>query len=149
MLPFSHLFITILLAKYMNLKSIDLAMAFFFGVLIDLDHLYTVNKNSSILKNFRGFIKTFFTNPKKLMLRTFLQEPISIAWVILFSILIKNPVPVIFFSIHVGMDYLCKFEKRPFWPLSKITFKKGLIKSGTKEEWILSLLAIFFVIYFL
>ena len=71
--------------------------------------------------------------------RSFIQEPISLLWVIPLSFFLKSPIPVIFFLLHGLMDFICQFEKRPFWPISNFSTSWGLFPSGTILEFLISL----------
>ena len=142
----SHFLVTFYLSKIMGLSGIDLILAFLFGVFIDIDHFFTIMR---ITKNPKKIIKILFYNPDKLRLRTPIQEPVSLILILPFSLVIRNYIPLLFWSIHILMDYLCTYEKRPFYPISKYTVKIGLIKNGTKTEWIISTLLLIITSLFL
>jgi hypothetical protein len=116
---FSHVFITALGVKAMNLTGSDLIYAYAFGVLPDLDHLVRI---PSYLKD--NGLKIV----RKYPWRTFLQEPIMLMPIFVYSVFIKSWTPFIFFGLHVLLDYFADYEKMPLAPL--YNFKTtGFIKS--------------------
>lgn len=110
----THILVTALVAKAMNLSGNDLVWAYAFGVLPDLDHLVKIP--AYIKKNKFGIERHF-------PWRTFLQEPIMLIPVFVYSLFIHNWVPFIFFTMHILMDYLISYEKHPFSPLHNFKTK--------------------------
>lgn len=104
----SHVLITALGVKAMNLTGNDLFYAYAFGVLPDLDHIVKIPRY--LKENKLKIVRHFHW-------RTFFQEPIMLLPVFVFGLLVQSWVPFVFFSIHVLMDYLMSFEKLPFAPL--------------------------------
>jgi len=139
MLMFSHLAINLILIKILNLAGSDIILALIFGNLVDLDHLFHLKL---ILKDWR-----YLYNDKK-MLRTFIQEPISLIWILPLCLLLRNFIPLIFWSVHVLMDYLVVIKKKPFWPISNTVVKTGVIPSGSRIEWMISSSTFFLVVVY-
>jgi hypothetical protein len=128
----THALVTIGVGKALGLQSLwDWFLAFLFGVLVDLDHL----KVFRLKYRQNGDWVKFFT--REWPVRTFIQEPISILWVVPLSFYLQTPVPMIFWSLHVFMDYLVDGARKPFWPFSNIVFKKGILSSFGWWEWLL------------
>ncbi len=111
----AHLLITILLAEIMGLSQSEFLLAILFGMVIDFDHLL---KAPLYLKQ-NGLKIVRYWN-----WRTGLQEPVSYLWIIPISFYLHTLVPIIFFTAHLILDYLCCFEKRPFYPFSDFVIKE-------------------------
>ncbi|OGM09097.1 hypothetical protein A2Z67_01720 [Candidatus Woesebacteria bacterium RBG_13_36_22] len=93
----------------MSLTGNDLIYAYVFGVLPDLDHIIKV---PSYVKE--NGLKITHHYPW----RTFLQEPVMLLFISLFSFFVKSWVPTVFFTLHLILDYLMSYEKKPFYPFS-------------------------------
>lgn len=128
----THILVTTALGKIMGLQTArDWFLAFLFGVLVDLDHLKVLRKK---YRPNQDWIR-FFT--REWPIRSFLQEPFSLFWVAPLSFFLKTPVPMIFWSLHVFLDYLVDGTRRPFWPFSSFTLRKGLLSANTLGEFLL------------
>jgi len=133
MLVTTHTLATISLGKAMGLKTTqDWFLAFLFGVLIDLDHLKIFQKKYRQNGNWRKFFL------RELPIRTFIQEPVSILWVVPLSFYLHTPIPMIFWSFHVFLDYLVDGVRKPFWPFSSFTLRHGLLPANTFFEFLFS-----------
>ena len=129
----THVIATISIGKLLGIQGLsDWFLAFLFGVLIDLDHL----KIFRLKYRHNGDWMRFFN--RELPMRTFLQEPISIFWLAPLSIYLNNPIPMIFWSIHVFMDYLVDGCKKPFWPILNFTLKEGMLPANSFYEFLLA-----------
>tara|TARA_Y100000310_G_scaffold344866_1_gene460116 strand:- start:7918 stop:8319 length:402 start_codon:yes stop_codon:yes gene_type:complete len=104
----------LVLGKFLELSSGEWVLAFIFGVLVDIDHFLKIPIFIK-LKNYKTI--------RHLNWRTPLQEPISFLWVVPLSIFINSYVPVVFLALHLLLDYMISFGKKPFFPLSKFKFK--------------------------
>lgn len=105
----THSLITAAGVQLFGLKGIDVVWAYMFGVVVDLDHLIKLP----------GYIKKVGWKRKKhYNWRTSLQEPVSLLWVVPFSVAVGSVAPTIFLLAHMALDYLVSYEKRPFWPFS-------------------------------
>lgn len=134
----SHVLITYLGVKVMNLSGNDLIYAYAFGVLPDLDHIVKIP----------GYLKdNGFKIVRKYPWRTFLQEPFMLIPIFIFSLFVKSWVPLIFFGIHVLMDYFVSFEKNPFSPVSNYTTNGflGNIKDSYKELAVIASVVVGFI----
>ena len=114
-------------------------LAFLFGVFIDLDHLKIFKPQYR--KN--GDWKKFFDH--RLPMRSFLQDPLSIFWVVPLSFYLKTPIPMAAWSVHVFMDYLVDGCRKPFWPFSNFTLKKGILPNLSLLEFLLIPVSLFFL----
>jgi hypothetical protein len=131
---FTHLLATTLGVQAMGLSGRDVALAYAFGVAVDIDHLI---KAPFYLK------AVGLKNKKDYYWRSSLQEPVALLWIIPLSFLLGTAVPVIFFSIHVAMDYLVRYEKMPWYPYSTQVTRGWLtgISDRTKEITLFAILA--------
>src|SRR5882757_5412619 len=93
---------TTLGVKAMGLHGGDVALAFAFGCGIDIDHLLKLPfyLKSVGFKDRRGYYW-----------RSSLQEPVALLWIIPLSIFLGTIIPIVFFVIHIAMDYSVRFEK--------------------------------------
>ncbi len=105
----THILATTLAAQAMGLEGRDLALAYAFGVGVDVDHaikapfyIRTVG-----LRDRRGYYW-----------RSSLQEPVALLWILPLCVLLGTAVPLICFALHVALDYSVRFEKMPFYPYS-------------------------------
>lgn len=127
----THLAITTIIAKGMNVSGINLWLAYIFGVGIDIDHLFV---GFNRLKD-----KKFWKSDSTKCDHTWLHEPVGLLMVAIFSLLIKNWIPLIFYSIHFFIDQIIlRAKNKPFLPFSKKEYTYGIIPSGSKIEWILA-----------
>src|SRR5512137_378254 len=105
MLSITHIVVSLLLIQLMSLDKNDAFVALLFGVFIDLDHLFG-------LKNYaqaHGVMSLFnfdnLTNPgghwKSLM-----HNPVAIAVVGPLSFVSRLAIPLIFWGMHIGMDFV-------------------------------------------
>jgi hypothetical protein len=118
----------------MGLHGGDIALAFAFGCGIDIDHLLKLPfyLKSVGFKDRRGYYW-----------RSSLQEPVALLWIVPLSVLLGTIIPVLFFVIHVAMDYSVRFEKMPFYPYSPYVTRGGLLglSDNLKEGVLFVLLA--------
>jgi len=140
MLFTTHAVATIGLGKLMGLKTVrDWFLAFLFGVLVDLDHIKIFQQK--YLKD--GGWRKFFD--RELPIRSFLQEPISIFWVVPLSFYLQTSIPMAVWGLHIFMDYLVDGVRKPFWPLSNFTLTKGMLPANAFWEFLLiPILSLFF-----
>jgi hypothetical protein len=104
---FTHILATTLGAQAMELRGGQLALAYAFGVGVDVDHAVKAPfyLRAIGLRDKRGYYW-----------RSSLQEPVALLWIIPLSVFLGTVVPIVFFAIHVAMDYSVRFEKMPFYP---------------------------------
>src|SRR5256885_12209286 len=105
----THILATTLGVQAMQLDGREAALAYAFGVGVDVDHAIKAPfylKHVGLLDR-RGYYW-----------RSSLQEPVALLWIIPLALLLHSIVPVLFFAIHVAMDYSVRFEKMPLYPYS-------------------------------
>jgi hypothetical protein len=128
----THVLATTLGVKAMGLHGGDIALAFAFGCGIDIDHLLKLPfyLKSVGFKDRRGYYW-----------RSSLQEPVALLWIIPLSIFLGTVIPIVFFVIHIAMDYSVRFEKMPFYPYSAYVTRGWLLGlSDTVKEAVLFVL---------
>ena len=105
----THVLVTALGVQALGLHGSDAALAYAFGVGVDIDHAF---KAPFYLKavGWKRRLGYYW--------RSSLQEPVALLWIVPLSILLGTIIPVVFFVIHVAMDYSVRFEKMPFYPYS-------------------------------
>ncbi len=109
MTVFTHVLATTLGAQAMDLRGGELALAYAFGVGVDVDHAVKAPfylKHVG-LRDRRGYYW-----------RSSLQEPVALLWIVPLCLFLGTVVPLVFFAIHVALDYSVRFEKMPFYPYS-------------------------------
>ena len=130
----THVLATTLGVKAMGLHGGDIALAFAFGCGIDIDHLLKLPfyLKSVGFKDRRGYYW-----------RSSLQEPVALLWIIPLSIFLGTIIPIVFFVIHIAMDYSVRFEKMPFYPYSPYVTRGWLLglSDNLKEAVLFVLLA--------
>src|SRR5204863_177940 len=106
---FPHILATTLGAQAMELRGGQLALAYAFGVGVDVDHAIKAPfyLRAIGLRDKRGYYW-----------RSSLQEPVALLWIVPLCVFLGTVVPIVFFTIHVAMDYSVSFEKMPFYPYS-------------------------------
>jgi hypothetical protein len=130
----THVLATTLGVKAMGLHGGDVALAFAFGCGIDIDHLLKLPfyLKTVGLKDRRGYYW-----------RSSLQEPVALLWIVPLSIFLGTIIPIVFFVIHIAMDYSVRFEKMPFYPYSPYVTRGWLLglSDNVKEGVLFVLLA--------
>jgi len=106
---FTHILATTLGVQAMELHGRDAALAYAFGVGVDVDHVVKAPfyLRAVGLRDKRGYYW-----------RSSLQEPVALLWIVPLSIFLGTVVPLVFFAIHIAMDYSVRFEKMPLYPYS-------------------------------
>ncbi len=130
----THVLATTLGVKALGLHGGDVALAFAFGCGIDIDHLLKLPfyLKSVGFKDRRGYYW-----------RSSLQEPVALLWIIPLSVFLGTIIPIVFFVIHIAMDYSVRFEKMPFYPYSAYVTRGWLLglSDNLKEAVLFVLLA--------
>jgi len=130
----THVLATTLGVKALGLHGGDIALAFAFGCGIDIDHLLKLPfyLKSVGFKDRRGYYW-----------RSSLQEPVALLWIIPLSVFLGTIIPIVFFVIHIAMDYSVRFEKMPFYPYSAYVTRGWLLglSDNLKEAVLFVLLA--------
>ncbi len=114
----THALATTLGVQAMGLHGQDIALAYGFGMAVDIDHavkapMYLKHVG---LRDERGYYW-----------RSSLQEPVALLWIVPLSVFLGTIVPIVFFVIHVAMDYSVRFEKMPFYPYSPYVTRGWLL----------------------
>ena len=105
MLAITHLVVSLLLIQLMMLDKNDAFVALMFGVFIDLDHLmglgnYARPRGISSIFDLHSMIQAGG------QWKSLLHTPIALAVVAPLSTAYRLAIPLIFWSIHIAMDYL-------------------------------------------
>jgi hypothetical protein len=105
----THILATTLGVQALGLDRRDTVLAYAFGVGVDVDHALKVPfyLRAVGLRDRRGYYW-----------RSSLQEPVALLWIVPLCWFLGTVVPLVFFAIHVAMDYSVRFEKMPFYPYS-------------------------------
>ena len=106
---FSHILVTTAGVQALHLTGRERLLAYLFGCAVDIDH---------IVKAPFYYKAIGLKNKKDYYWRSSLQEPVALLWIIPLSVALGTWVPILFFSMHVAMDYSVRFEKMPFYPYS-------------------------------
>jgi hypothetical protein len=106
---FTHALATMLGVQVLGLHGRDRALAVAFGMGVDVDHAVKAPfyLRAVGLRDKRGYYW-----------RSSLQEPVALLWIVPLSLFLGTIVPLLFFAIHVAMDYSVRFEKMPWYPYS-------------------------------
>ncbi len=109
MTVFTHALATMLGVQVLDLHGRDRALAVAFGMGVDVDHAVKAPfyLRAVGLRDKRGYYW-----------RSSLQEPVALVWIVPLSLFLGTVVPLVFFAIHVAMDYSVRFEKMPWYPYS-------------------------------
>ena len=105
----THFLATTLGVQAMGLEGRDKVLAYAFGMGVDIDHAVKapLYLRAIGLRDKRGYYW-----------RSSLQEPVALLWIVPLCVFLGTPLPILFFAIHVAMDYSVRFEKMPFYPYS-------------------------------
>ncbi len=119
----THILATTLGVQAMGLHGRDAALAYAFGVGVDVDHAVKAPLYLRAVgwRDRRGYYW-----------RSSLQEPIALLWIIPLCVFLGTVVPIVFFAIHVAMDYSVSFEKMPFYPYSTTVTRGWLVQVPDK-----------------
>ena len=115
----THFLATTLGVQAMGLEGQDRVLAYAFGMGVDVDHAVKAPfyLRAVGLKNKRDYYW-----------RSSLQEPVALLWIIPLSFFFGSFVPILFFAIHVAMNYSVHFEKMPFYPYSPYVTRGWLVQ---------------------
>ena len=103
----------------------DTALAYTFGVAVDVDHAVKAPfyLRAVGLRDKRGYYW-----------RTSLQEPVALLWMVPLCWFLGTLVPVVFFAIHMALDYSVRYEKMPWYPYSTHVTRGWLIEIPDKVK---------------
>ena len=105
----THFLATTLGVQALGLEGRDKVLAYAFGMGVDIDHAVKLPfyLRAVGLRDKRGYYW-----------RSSLQEPVALLWIVPLCVFLGTLLPILFFAIHVAMDYSVRFEKMPFYPSS-------------------------------
>ncbi len=105
----THFLATTLGVQALGLEGRDKVLAYAFGMGVDIDHAVKLPfyLRAVGLRDKRGYYW-----------RSSLQEPVALLWIVTLCVFLGTLLPILFFAIHVAMDYSVRFEKMPFYPYS-------------------------------
>jgi hypothetical protein len=126
----THFLATQLGIQVMGLEGRDQVLAYAFGMGVDVDHVVKAPY----------YLKAVGLHDKRgYYWRSSLQEPVALLWIVPLCVFLGSVVPIIFFAIHVAMDYSVRFEKMPFYPYSPWVTRGWLTGIPDKvKEWTLA-----------
>jgi len=137
----THFLATTLGVQAMGLEGRERVLAYAFGMGVDVDHAVKAPfyLKAVGLRDKRGYYW-----------RSSLQEPVALLWIVPLCVFLGSVVPIIFFAIHVAMDYSVRFEKMPFYPYSRWVTRGWLtrIPDKIKEVTVFSLLLVLNVLVY-
>jgi len=121
----THILATTLGVQAMGLDRRDTALAYTFGVAVDVDHAVKAPfyLRAVGLRDKRGYYW-----------RTSLQEPVALLWMVPLCWFLGTLVPVVFFAIHMALDYSVRYEKMPWYPYSTHVTRGWLIEIPDKVK---------------
>ncbi len=113
----THFLATTLGVQAMGLEGRDKVLAYVFGMGVDVDHAVKAPfyLRAIGLRDKRGYYW-----------RSSLQEPVGLLWIVPLCVFLGSVVPLVFFAIHVAMDYSVSFEKMPWYPYSRLVTRGWL-----------------------
>jgi hypothetical protein len=131
----THFLATTLGVQALGLAGQDRVLAYAFGMAVDVDHLVKLPfyLRAVGLHDKRGYYW-----------RSSLQEPVALLWILPLCYFLGTAVPLLFFAIHVALDYSVRFEKMPFYPYSAYVTRGWLtnISDKVKERALFSALLV-------
>jgi hypothetical protein len=137
----THFLATTLGVQAMGLEGRERVLAYAFGMGVDVDHAVKAPfyLKAVGLRDKRGYYW-----------RSSLQEPVALLWIVPLCVFLGSVVPIIFFAIHVAMDYSVRFEKMPFYPYSPWVTRGWLtrIPDKIKEVTVFSVLLVLNVLVY-
>jgi hypothetical protein len=123
MTVFTHILATTLGVQALELRGGEAALAYGFGVAVDVDHALKAPfyLRAVGLRDQRGYYW-----------RSSLQEPVAFLWIAPLCLWLGTAVPLLFFAIHLLMDYSVSFEKMPLYPYSRWVTRGWLVQVPDK-----------------
>ncbi|HET7791008.1 MAG TPA: hypothetical protein VFK78_09445 [Gemmatimonadales bacterium] len=121
----THVLATTLGVQAMELHGSEVALAYAFGIGVDVDHAVKAPfyLKAIGLRDKRGYYW-----------RSSLQEPVALLWILPLCVFLHTLVPLVFFAIHVAMDYSVSFEKMPLYPYSPWVTRGWLLNIPDKVK---------------
>jgi hypothetical protein len=116
MIVATHLIVSLLLIQFLHLDRNDAFIALLFGVFIDFDHLMGLGKYAKA----NGFRSVFdfhsLMNPAGHW-KSMFHNPVALAFVGPLSVASRFAIPLIFWGVHMAMDFV---ETNYLGPLSSL-----------------------------
>jgi len=121
----THVLVTALGVQVLGLHGSDAALAYAFGVGVDIDHAF---KAPCYLRavGWKRQLGYYW--------RSSLQEPVALLWVVPLSWMLGTLVPVVFLTAHIALDYSVSFEKMPLYPYSPWVTRGWLLRVPDKVK---------------
>lgn len=120
----THALATTLGVRVLKLTGSDTVLAYVFGVGVDIDHAIKLPFYwKAGLRKERGYYW-----------RTSLQEPVALLWIVPLCLFLGTWVPVLFFLIHLAMDYSVGYEKMPWYPYAPLVTQGFLVGVSDKAK---------------
>ncbi len=121
----THVLVTTAGVQALHLTGRERLLAYAFGCAVDVDHIIKAPFYLTPvgLKDKRGYYW-----------RSSLQEPIALLWILPLCLALGTAVPILFFTMHVAMDYSVRFEKMPLYPYSRWVTRGFLINVPDKVK---------------
>ena len=121
----THVLVTALGVQALGLHGSDAALAYAFGVGVDIDHAF---KAPCYLRavGWKRQLGYYW--------RSSLQEPVALLWVAPLSWMLGTIVPVVFLAAHIALDYSVSFEKMPLYPYSPWVTRGWLLRIPDKVK---------------
>lgn len=105
MLALTHVVITLLIIQILLLDRNEAFIALTFGVFIDLDHLLGLGTYAKANGIAPLFDMDTLMNPGG-QWKSMLHSPMALGMVVPISYVVRMAIPVLFWGVHVSMDYL-------------------------------------------
>ncbi|MFI5207073.1 MAG: hypothetical protein ACHQU8_02785 [Gemmatimonadales bacterium] len=123
MMLLTHILVTTAGVQALHLTGRERVLAYAFGCAVDVDHIIKAPfyLKAVGLKDKRGYYW-----------RSSLQEPVALLWILPLCLALGTAVPILFFTMHVAMDYSVRFEKMPLYPYSRWVTRGFLINVPDK-----------------
>jgi len=120
----THALATTLGVRVLKLSGSDAVLAYVFGVGVDIDHAIKLP----------FFWRAGLRKERGYYWRTSLQEPVALLWIVPLCFFLGTWVPVLFFLIHLAMDYSVGYEKMPWYPYSPLVTQGFLVGVSDKAK---------------
>ena len=123
----THALATTLGVQAFRLRGSDMALAYIFGVGVDIDHVIKAPYYAAIRAIGRRRQLGYYW-------RTSLQEPVALLWIVPLCFFLGTWVPALFFLVHLAMDYSVGYEKMPWYPYSPLVTQGFLVGVSDKVK---------------
>ncbi len=120
----THALATTLGVRVLKLTGSDAVLAYVFGVGVDIDHAIKLP----------FFWKAGLRKERGYYWRTSLQEPVALLWIVPLCFFLGTWVPVLFFLVHLAMDYGVGYEKMPWYPYSPLVTQGFVVGVSDKAK---------------